>query len=724
MERAAEIEGTLERIVFQNSENSWTVARLRNEGEDRLISIVGRLPGVSVGESLRLKGKWVFNPKFGEQFEIDSFEVRPPATAGGIERYLASGLVRGIGPEMAKRIVERFGTEALAVIDADPERLLEVDGIGSKRLAMIREGWGEQQSVREALVFLHQLPIGPALAGRIYETYKEETVLRVRSDPYALADDVWGIGFQTADRIAEALGVDKNSPRRAEAGVLYSLGQLSQAGHVCYPREELARAAARFLDQEEEVADAAIVRLLDAGSVVREEIDEGPDLIYRLEMLDAEDGVAKAVRALLSDPPAGPRIDSHAALSWLDSAFDFPLGEEQKVAVEAAVEERVVVVTGGPGTGKTTLVRSLLAILERAGEEVSLAAPTGRAAKKLEEATARPASTIHRLLEFDPRTALFGRNEENPLTSTTAIIDEVSMVDILLMRHLLAALGPGSRLVLVGDVDQLPSVGPGNVLRDLIDSGRVRTVRLTEIYRQARESRIVVNAHRVNEGRMPLLEAEASDFRFIEIETGEESLAWIKRFLSEEILPRYGLDPVRDVQVIAPMHRGISGVTNLNRELQALLNPRGEEIRRDDRILRMGDKVIQLRNNYGLEVFNGDVGRIMDIDPSAEELEVFFGGRRVRYPFGHLDELTLAYAVSVHKSQGSEYRAVVAPLLGEHFPMLQRNLLYTAITRGRELVVLIGSKRTIGAAVRNNRIRHRYSFLAHRLRGSAGRREP
>jgi exodeoxyribonuclease V alpha subunit len=502
--------------------------------------------------------------------------------------------------------------------------------------------------------------------------------------------------------------------------VLYTLGQLSQAGHVCYPRRELAAAAAGFLDQDEATADSAIDRLLAAGSVVREEMEPDHELIYRAEMLDAEEGVASALRALLGDAPAGPGIDSGAALVWLDRSFDFPLGDEQRVAIEAAVDERAVVVTGGPGTGKTTLVRSLLAILERAGEAVSLSAPTGRAAKKLEEATGRPASTIHRLLEFDPRTGLFGRNEENPLPSSTLIVDEVSMVDILLMRDLLAALPRGCRLVLVGDVDQLPSVGPGNVLRDLIDSGRLRTVRLSRIYRQARESRIVGNAHRVNEGQMPLLDETASDFRFVEIESGEEALAWIKTFLSVEIREAYGLDPVRDVQVLAPMHKGLAGVTNLNRELQALLNPRGDEMRREDRVLRTGDKVIQVRNNYELDVFNGDVGRIAEIDPRDEALEVLYGGRRVRYPFSHLDELALAYAVSVHKSQGSEYRAVIVPLLGEHFPMLQRNLLYTAITRGRELVVLLGSKRTVGAAVRNNRIRHRYSFLAQRLRSGTG----
>ncbi|RPJ43448.1 MAG: ATP-dependent RecD-like DNA helicase, partial [Candidatus Latescibacterota bacterium] len=387
MEDRTRIEGTLERIVFQNPENSWTVARIRDEAEDRLLTIVGRLPGVSVGESLRLAGKWVFNPRFGEQFEIESYEVKPPVTTIGIERYLASGLVKGIGPEMAKRIVERFGVESLDVIDAEADRLLEVDGIGAKRLAMIREGWGEQKNVRETLVFLHQLPIGPALAARIYEAYGEETVRRVRTDPYALADEVWGVGFQTADRVASALGIAKDSPRRAEAGVLYTLGQLSQAGHVCYPRAELARAAGGFLEQDEAAADEAIGRLLANGSVVAEELEEGHDLIYRAEMLEAEEMVARSLRGLLVSAPAGPSIDSHRALRWLEDSFDFPLGDEQKVAVEAGVDGRVVVVTGGPGTGKTTLVRSLLAILARAGEEVVLAAPTGRAAKKLEEAT-------------------------------------------------------------------------------------------------------------------------------------------------------------------------------------------------------------------------------------------------------------------------------------------------------------------------------------------------
>ena len=722
MENEVHIVGLLERIVFQNRENFWTVGRFRRDADGELVTVVGSLPGVSAGESLRVKGRWIMNPRFGEQLEIESFEIRPPVSTGGIQKYLAAGPVKGIGPEMAKRIVERFGDSSLDVIDSSPERLLEVEGIGRKRLEMIRDAWGEQKNVRETLVFLHGLPIGPALAARIYETFKEETVRKVRNDPYILADEVWGIGFQTADRVARELGVEKDSPRRSEAGVLYMLGQLSQSGHVCYPREELAKVAAGQLDLEEEAAESAVGRLLESGAVVGEAVGGDVELIYRVEMLEAEEGVARTIHRLLSDRPAGREIDSFRALQWLESSFDFALGDEQKVAVEAAVEGRVVVVTGGPGTGKTTLVRSLLAILERSGEEVLLAAPTGRAAKKMEEATGKPASTIHRLLEFDPRTALFKRNEENPLSASTLIIDEVSMVDILLMDSLLTAIAPGSRLVLVGDVDQLPSVGPGNVLRDLIESGVVRTARLERIYRQARESRIVVNAHRVNRGEMPIIEGDTADFRFVQVERGEEALDWIKRFLSGEAGETMGLDPLRDVQVLAPMHKGVAGVTNLNRELQALLNPRGSEVRRDHKLLRTGDKVIQLRNNYELDVFNGDVGRITDIDPDKEELEVIFGHRLVRYGFNKLDELTPAYAVSVHKAQGSEYRVVLVPLLGEHYPMLQRNLLYTAITRGRELVVLLGSKRTVGAAVRNNRIRQRYSFLAERLRRAGAER--
>lgn len=724
-DRVVELAGTLERIVFQNRENSWTVGRLRAESDNRLCNIIGKLPGVVVGETLRLTGHWVQNPKFGEQFEIESFTVRQPATEGGIEKYLASGLVKGVGPEMAKRIVERFGTDTLDIIDSQPNRLIEVEGIGEKRLAMIREDWSGHQNARETLVFLHDLPIGSALAARIYETYKGDTVLKVRSDPYLLAEEVWGVGFLTADRVASALGIGKDSPRRAQAGVLYSLSRLFGSGHVCYPREELIRSTTEFLEIDEEMVEAAVTALLAEGSICTEEFEPDREVLYRVEMCEAEEGVARRVREILSDKTPRREIDSFQALQWLESSLEMNLGREQMTAVETAIDGRLAVVTGGPGTGKTTLVRSLLVILERVGEEVLLGAPTGRAAKKLEEATGKPASTLHRLLEFDPRTGLFGRNETNLLTADTVIVDEVSMVDLMLMFNLVLAIPPGCRLVLVGDVDQLPSVGPGNVLRDLIGSGTIRTVRLTEIYRQAQESRIVVNSHRVNRGEMLLLDDNARDFRFVEVDSSDEALTWLKEFLSGEILHTYRFDPVRDVQILSPMHKGLMGVTNLNRELQTLFNPKGDEIRREDKILREGDKVIQLRNNYELDVFNGDVGTVHSIDPGEAKLEVFFGRRRVVYGFNNLDELTLAYAISVHKSQGSEYRAVVVALLGEHYPMLQRNLLYTALTRGRELVVLIGSKKTVGQAVRNNRIRERYSYLAHRLRsgGPAGKWE-
>ncbi len=713
----ATLEGTLERIVFRNEENSWTVARIREESSDRLRTAVGKIPGVNVGESVRFEGKWIQNPKFGEQLQISSYEVRAPVTESGIEKYLASGLVKGIGPEMAKRVVERFGEATLDVIDSDPGKLLQIDGIGPKRVALIREGWAEQRSVRSVMIFLQDLPIGPGIAARIYQTYKDRTVEVVQNDPYRLAEEVFLVGFQTADRIAQSLGIEKTSPRRAEAGLLHMLTKLGQSGHVCYPREDLVRQAAEFLELDEEAIESAVVRLQDGGTIVIDEIAADGEAVYRTEMADAEIGVAaRLIRLIEEGPGRRENIDSLEALRWAEQALDLYLGNDQKEAVEAALEENVVVVTGGPGTGKTTLVRSLLAILQRTGDEVKLAAPTGRAAKKLEEATGCPASTIHRLLEFDPRTATFQRDEKNPLTATTLIVDEVSMVDLPLMFSLLVALQPECRLVLVGDVDQLPSVGPGNVLRDLIHSSRIKTVFLREIYRQARESRIIVNAHRVNEGRMPELGKTEGDFRFIELERAEDVLERIRTLFAEEIYKEYGFDSVRDVQLLAPMNKGLVGVLNLNRELQLLLNPAGPEVKRDDKVLRIGDKVMQIRNNYEKDVFNGDVGRIMDINPTKQEVHVRFGPRTVTYPFSHLDELTLAYAISVHKSQGSEYRGVVIPLLGEHYPMLQRNLLYTGLTRGRELVILIGTRRTVSIAVRNDRIASRFSFLAERIR--------
>ncbi|NNE09611.1 MAG: ATP-dependent RecD-like DNA helicase [Gemmatimonadetes bacterium] len=711
------LEGTLERIVFQNEENSWTVARIREDRTERIRTVVGKLPGVHVGESIRIEGELIQNAKYGEQIQVKSYEIRAPHSEGGIEKYLASGMIQGVGPEMARRIVERFGEETLEIIDHHPERLLRVEGIGAKRLKMIRAAWQEQRGVRETMVFLSDLPIGSAIATRILQTYKERTIEIVRSDPYRLAEDVFLVGFQTADRIAQALGIEPESGRRAEAGVLHLLSRMSQQGHCCYPRPELVTRAAEFLAVDEQIVDDAVDRLRESQSLTQEELFPDMEAVYRAEMALAERETAEMICELRDAPNPPSAIDSWDALGWAEEELGLALGNMQKEAVEAAIESRVCIITGGPGTGKTTLVRSLLAILRRTGDEVLLAAPTGRAAKKMEEATGQPARTIHRLLEFDPRTGAFQRNEANPLTASTVILDEVSMVDIQLMHAFLLAVAPYTRVVLVGDVDQLPSVGPGNVLRDLIQSDQVRTVRLTEIYRQARESQIIVNAHRINRGEMPNLRADRGDFLFIRVDSPDQALDKIKRLMASEIQNGYGIDARRDVQVLAPMNKGIVGVRNLNRELQRLLNPMGPETRRDEKVLRLRDRVMQLRNNYDKDVYNGDMGRIVEIDSERSIVQVQFSGfRAVEYPFHQLDEITLSYAVSVHKSQGSEYRGVIVPLLSEHFPMLQRNLLYTAITRGRELVIVLGTEKTLAMAVRNDRIARRYSFLGERLR--------
>ena len=687
---AVSLDGVLEAVVYSNEETGWSVVKLLSPGRRDLVTAVGSLPGVQPGESLKLTGRWIVDRKWGEQFRVESFLTVKPATVAGIERYLGSGMVRGIGRVMAERLVRHFGLETLDVIDSQPQRLVEVDGIGKVRQASIRAAWEEQREIRQVMVFLQSHGVSSSHAVRIWKRYQEKSIAVVRENPYRLAIDVYGIGFKTADQIARNLGIPPTSPRRAEAGVLHVLAQLSDEGHVFLPHDELVQSAKEILEIEPALIDDAVAAMAAGEQIV---VD------------------------LLASPPRPVSVDVDRALAWFQARERIELAPEQREAVSKAICEKVLVVTGGPGTGKTTLVNAIIQILEKKGRRILLAAPTGRAAKRMSEATGRPARTVHRLLEFSPRGMSFQRNRENPLEADLVILDEASMVDTLLGYHLLKALPSTCQLVLVGDVDQLPSVGPGSVLGDLIRSGAVPVVRLSHIFRQAEQSLIVVNAHRINRGQQPKVEGGAgADFFFLPEEEPEAILATIKSLLRERLPRKYGLDPLRDIQVLTPMHRGLLGAGNLNLELQAVLNPSGPSLARGGRALRAGDKVMQVRNNYDLDVFNGDVGRIDHIDEEEQVVHVLFDERRVGYSFNELDELVHAYACTVHKAQGSEYPAVVMPLHTQHYPLLQRNLLYTAVTRGRRLVVLVGSRRAMAIAVKNGRVGERHTGLADRLR--------
>jgi len=714
----SDLEGVLERIVYANDESAWSVVRLVVPGRRDPVTAVGSLPGVQPGESLHLQGRWVIDRRFGEQFRIESYSTVKPATLNGIEKYLGSGLVRGLGEVMAGRLVDHFGLDTLDVIEHHPERLGEVEGFGPVRIASVKKAWAEQRELRELMVLLQTLGVSTTFAARIWKAYEDEALAVVREDPYRLALDIFGIGFKTADRLALNLGIPRESPRRAQAGVLHVLGAFSDDGHVYAPRPALVESAALLLEVRAELAAEAVSDLSVARQVVLEPLPGGEgEAVYLPALHTAEIGAAARMETLLATPVHRVDIDVDRALEWFEERHRIDLAEEQREAIRRAVSRKVLVITGGPGTGKTTLVNAVVEILEKKNRKILLAAPTGRAARRLGDLTGRAARTIHRMLEFSPKTATFERNPARPLDVDVLVLDEVSMVDIVLFHHVLKALPPHCQLVLVGDVDQLPSVGAGNVLRDLIRSRAVDVVRLTKIFRQAEESLIITNAHRVNRGEMPVLTpaAEGADFLFIEKEEPLEILEEVKRLVSEEIPRLYRLDPIEEIQVLTPMHKGDIGATNLNLELGALLNKRTESVTKGERTLRLGDRVMQIRNNYQLDVFNGDIGRIESMVPDSREVRIRFDDRLVAYDAGDLDEVVPAYACSIHKSQGSEYPCVVVPLHTQHFVMLQRNLLYTALTRGKKLVVIVGSRKALAIAVRNNRIEERYTRLADRL---------
>lgn len=720
------LEGAVERITYVNEENGYTVARLTPTGKDYLVTIVGHLPGLQPGESVRLQGFWTTHAQHGRQFDARLCEVQRPATVEGIRKYLGSGLVKGIGPARAERIVALFGEDTLDVIERTPDRLVEVAGIGPKTVTSIMRAWDEQRAIKDVMVFLQSHGVSTGLAVKIYKQYRDAALDIVRQDPYRLARDIYGIGFLTADRIARKMGFAADDPRRLDAGITHVLAVFSDQGHIYALRPDLERLAVeRLADGDIAIPPdriaAAIERLADNGEVKLEAGEDG-EAVYLPPFYQAEIGVARRLRRALD---AGrDRLAPFQSVRW-DKAFAYLRDEEldlaplQAEAVQAALTHKITILTGGPGTGKTYTLRAILKLLTARRRTVLLAAPTGRAAKRMTEATGHPAKTLHRLLEFKPGQS-FIRDEQNPLDADMIIIDETSMIDLLLMNSLMKAVDVGSHLLLVGDVDQLPSVGAGNVLRDLITSGVVRVVELNTIFRQAQDSGIVVNAHRINQGHQPrFADAPPGDFFWVDAAEPELAAERVLQVVSERIPKRWGLDPVEDVQVLTPTHRGPVGVAALNERLQAALNPAAPgKVERimAGRTFRVGDKVLQIRNNYDKKVFNGDVGRIEAIDLEEQTLRVRFDQAAIDYEFHEMDELVHAFAMSVHKSQGSEYGAVVLPLVTQHYMLLQRNLLYTGVTRARQLVVLVGQKKALAMAVKNARVAQRNSRLAQRLR--------
>jgi len=715
------LSGSVERVTFHSEESGFCVLRVKVRGRRELVTVVGSAASITAGEFVECLGSWHNDRTHGLQFKAQRLTTVLPGAEDGIEKYLGSGMVKGIGPHFAKVLVKAFGKEVFEVIENDPIRLLALPGIGKKRMDTVTGAWAEQKAIREIMVFLQSHGVGTARAVRIYKTYGDEAILKVTENPYRLALDIHGIGFKTADAIAERLGIARDSLIRARAGVRHVLQEICSDGHCAWPWGALADAGAELLEIPAPIIEEAIHGEVVDENLTRAEID-GKECLFLSPLFKAENGAAASLARLLPGVPPWGEINAVKAIPWVEGKTGLTLSASQRDAVALALSSKVVVITGGPGVGKTTLVNSILRIIRAKDIRVTLCAPTGRAAKRLSESTGLEAKTIHRLLEFDPQTFGFKRGKDNPLETDLVVVDESSMVDIVLLNRLLAAIPDHAALIIVGDVDQLPSVGPGAVLADIIGSGIIPTVKLTEIFRQAASSRIIVNAHRINRGDMPLKNegTDLTDFYFIPAESPEEIHDKLLQVVTERIPKRFGFHPVRDIQILTPMNRGGLGVRSLNVELQQRLNPEGEPaVTRFGTRFAPGDKVIQTVNNYDKEVFNGDIGRIESVDPEESLLRVDFDGRIVEYEFGELDEVSLAYATSIHKSQGSEYPAVVIPLAMQHYMLLERNLLYTAVTRGKKLVIIIGQVKALAMAVKNRRSTKRVTKLAERIREKA-----
>ncbi len=720
--------GQIERITYSNEENGFTIARVKVPGRRDLVTVVGNLMSPMPGEIIKMHGEWTTHPKYGEQLKLVSYKTSVPATVYGIRRYLGSGLIKGIGPVMAGRIVKKFGENSLDIIENEIEQLAQVDGIGKKRIEMIRTAWDEQKEIRDVMLFLQTHGVSSGYATKIFRQYGNQSIAVVQENPYRLAADIFGIGFVIADGIAEKLGFSKDSTLRAEAGIQYVLHQMADEGHVYYPYELLLEKCREILQVDREVVGKAIGRVAVDKKIIIEDLNdkieefrENNKAVYLEKYYVCETRIAFRLKTLIGAPKAFRNIDLDRAVEWVQKQLSITLAEKQLEALRCSVENKVVVITGGPGTGKTTIINAIIKIFSRLKLKIMLAAPTGRAAKRMSETTGYEARTIHRLLEFSFQKGGFQKNEKKPLDCDLLIVDEASMIDTILMHHMLKAVPPRATFILVGDVNQLPSVGAGSILNDIIESGSVPVVKLNEIFRQAKGSRIIVNAHKINDGIIPSFKTPApsdcaNDFYFIQQEDPEKVLEIILELTRERIPRRFNFDPVEDIQVLTPMHRGVVGAGNLNEKLQEALNPGENIIIRGDRGFRINDKVMQIKNNYDKEVFNGDIGKITKIIADEQALVISFDGREVVYEFAGLDEIVLAYAVSVHKSQGSEYPAVVIPILIQHYMLLQRNLIYTAVTRGKSLVVIVGTRKALAIGIKNNKTQKRYTYLKQRLR--------
>ncbi len=714
------LQGVVENIVYRNEENGYTVCRVKADQHPDPVTVVGNSVSVWVGETLRAEGSWLRHPRHGFQFQADSLTCIAPHSAKGIERYLASGMIRGIGKVMAKRLVAHFGADTLRIIEKESQRMEEIEGIGSVLRRRIKDSWNEQRGIRDIMIFLQGHGIGTAQAARIYRQYGSDAIALVRTNPYRLCADVWGIGFKTADSVAMSLGIPEDSIIRARAGIVYVMRTLSEEGHCYCTEAELLLYAEQLLGITIEILGEALQAECAGTWLTREE-----DRIYLTSLYCEERTIASRLTSLLHHPPAFKPIQAAKAVAWAAEQMHIDFAPRQRLALEMALDSKVAIITGGPGVGKTTIIRALVDVYRRRKLQIYLAAPTGRAARRMSEATSHEAVTIHRLLRFMPQTSAFEYNRDNPLEGDCLILDEVSMMDVSLMAALVEALPDQMTLILVGDIDQLPSVGPGNVLRDLIHAGVIPCEALQTIFRQETGGHIVRNAHRINQGEkleLPDPSVGLSDFYFLPSDAPDEVLQRMLDLVTHRIPQRFHLDPLADIQVLSPMRRGQLGTDNLNAILQETLNPSGPQLERFGRIYRERDRVMQIRNNYDKEVFNGDIGSIAHVDTEEQQLVVNMDGRRIAYDFAEMDELVHAYAGTIHKSQGSEYPAVVLLIATQHFKLLQRNLLYTGVTRGRQLVCIIGSYKALYMAIANNEMRQRRTTLKQRLQQAAPER--